>query len=345
MLSVALIVSLVLTGCAELAAPPAEPTEPAEPAEPETPLPDRILFAPASPVVSSYYPAKMVIADLGERGMGVPITVVASDGSARTLQMIFDNDAAVGGSGMTPYYQMLNGMGAWEGNPLPNEVRVLYHYCDFDLTFAVGLDSGITCVDDIAGKKITVGSPMSETTVMTRMSLEALGIEFETLVGTSADSIIAFKDRRADVYPIVVSGRSLSGSHLDIMSKRPVTFVGFTDEEVERVQAKYEYISFKKIPAGHYEQLPDLGELNQITSRALIMCRADFPEEFAYKWTKYSIEHFGEVGEVHEGIKETDPSDTPSILVPGLYLHPGAIRYYREVGLAVNDANVPPEMK
>ncbi len=77
------------------------------------------------------------------------------------------------------------------------------------------------------------------------------------------------------------------------------------------------------------------------------LSRDDFPESLAYAWTKALAEHWDEVAVTYPAILEDiDPRHTPEVAGGmGLMLHPGAIRAYREMGVAIPDSVVPPEMK
>ena len=72
------------------------------------------------------------------------------------------------------------------------------------------------------------------------------------------------------------------------------------------------------------------------------------PEELGYKWAKEADENWDKCVEVFIGCETTEPiSFIPEVLktYPELLLHPGTIRYMREKGIEVPEANIPPEMK
>ena len=66
------------------------------------------------------------------------------------------------------------------------------------------------------------------------------------------------------------------------------------------------------------------------------------PEEQAYEIVKALFEHKDELEQVYvgpAGQHRKIQSITP------LLLHPGAIRYFKEIGLEVPDKLIPPEME
>jgi TRAP transporter TAXI family solute receptor len=346
-LSVALIVGLVFVGCAEpTPAPTPTPTPaPAPTPTPEPEWPESILFGSSSPPTSSWYPLHCKMAELGGRGMGIPVTVIYPGGGEACLNAWYNGELDVTHATMPASYESIHGLGRWEGKPIENRLRMLYFRDANPLLMAVRADSDMDAFPDLQGKKIYVGYPGSTGYGQMDKSLDALGIEYEEFVGELSDGITAFKDGRIDAFGKSASGRSVDASHMDIMSTTDIKFLSYTAEETARIQAKYPWLGFIDYPAGWYEQLPDLGALtinlydnNAITS-------TDFPEELAYRWTKSVIENWDETVAVFPANEFYDPVAALVRMPPDVYLHPGAIRYYREIGAEIPESAIPPEMK
>lgn len=86
------------------------------------------------------------------------------------------------------------------------------------------------------------------------------------------------------------------------------------------------------IPAGTYtfqsEDIHTLGTPN------LFVVRADVPEEVVYELTKAICENFDALGSAHALLKNLNEESVAQGLVGDV--HPGALRYYEEVGISVN---------
>jgi len=347
-LAVAVIASLVLTGCAKPVAPPVAPpvTPPEEPApEPEEKpaLPTRILFGSSAGVTSSWYPMYVKIAELTNKGLDAHVTMVLPGGSAASLQAVYAGDSDVGVTNVAAMYQAVQGLGAWEGNPQPNCMRAFYHCSKYTLCIVVRADSDMFDIGDLAGKHVYLGRPGSSSHVFMHITLSANDIEVgEEFVGTLSDAVAAFKDRRIDAYLKPTTGHQVDATHLDIMTRTDIRFLGFTDEQMENIRAESGFLDFMEYPTGWWLELPDHPTVTIMTGAHVLLAKDDFPEEFAYQFTKSSVEKWDECKDVFWGAAD-DPLDM-SVLLEGEYMHPGAIRYFREMGVEIPESAIPPEM-
>ena len=72
------------------------------------------------------------------------------------------------------------------------------------------------------------------------------------------------------------------------------------------------------------------------------MAHKDLPEDLVYEMTKTTFEVLPQLANAVKDMANTKPSD---ILYSSVPLHKGAIKYYREVGLAIPDKLIPAEAK
>jgi len=309
-------------------------------------LPTQILYGSSAKQASSWFPAHVKMAELGDRGMeGTSVTVVFPGGSVIATQTVFDGEQHVAGGSMLALYEAFHGLGRWEGKPLSNRVRVLYYYTDCPNPIAVRADKGIASVSDLKGGKVFLGYPGSTTHAQHLLAFDALGIDYEEYVGSLSDAVPAFKDRRIDAYIKSTNGHGIDATHRDILTTTPLKFIGFTNSEVDKIQKKYERVKFIDFPVDWYDDFPMEEPIKIVNYALIVIARDDFPEELAYQWTKSVVENWDEVGEVFPGAAAITPLDTPNLLLPEVYMHSGSIRYMRERGITIPQSAVPPEMK
>jgi TRAP transporter TAXI family solute receptor len=109
-----------------------------------------------------------------------------------------------------------------------------------------------------------------------------------------------------------------------------VLLVPFDEEAEKQAVSEYPFFAPATIPAGTYrgqeEDYPGLnvGSMHLITSAA-----AD--EELVYAFTKTIYEHRASVAQRHPAGKAIRPENAARDT--GTPFHPGAIRYYREIGI------------
>jgi len=348
MLSVALIVSLVLTGCVEPAAPPTEPAEPAKPVEPVEPAEYRLLYGCGTQPTSGAYPLHLAINEVGNSTEGISSTLIVMGGSEAAATAIYAGEIDWGGTwGLSLFYESTRGLGKWEGNKQPNILRVLVRSTRLQPPIVVREDSGVTCVADLEGKKFSWGTPGSTTQTMCEKSFEALGIEIDPFGGGIADTVAAMKDGRIVGFIKNSPNPSLDSMILDVMATTPIRLIGFTDDEADKVQAKFSIVQFKKVPAGFYKQLPELEAFNVVSQLLALGCSTEMPEEAGYKLTKALVEEWDYMCQVWPSWTIIDPLTTAEEIstMEGVYLHAGSARYFREVGVDVPESVIPPEMK
>ena len=212
---------------------------------------------------------------------------------------------------------------------LPNlrVITVAYTNAVHVLTLA---DSGIESLQDLRGKRVSVGSPGSGTEVSARTMLEAVGITYDDFqverlgVGETAD---ALRDGAIDAG--FWSGGVPTGGVLSLAETRQIKLVPISDEEFAQINAADQTLIRFVFPAGAYRGTP---ETASVGTPNLIIVSAEMDEELAYQFTKQLFEHIRIVQAIHPSAFETVAE---AALASPLPLHLGAIRALEELGLSV----------
>ena len=106
--------------------------------------------------------------------------------------------------------------------------------------------------------------------------------------------------------------------------------MGMDDELIAKVQAKYPWYSKFTIPAGTYD-----GQTEPVQTTAvkmLLLTDASMPDDVVYDLAKTFWENLDSLGKAHAVMKTVTKEMAVSDL-SGIPLHPGAEKYYREIGL------------
>lgn len=190
--------------------------------------------------------------------------------------------------------------------------------------------SGIESLQDLRGKRVSVGSPGSGTEVSARTMLEAVGITYDDFqverlgVGETAD---ALRDGAIDAG--FWSGGVPTGGVLSLAETRQIKLVPISDEEFAQINAADPTLIRFVFPAGAYRGTP---ETASVGTPNLIIVSAEMDEELAYQFTKQLFEHIRIVQAIHPSAFETVAEAALGSPVP---LHLGAIRALEELGLSV----------
>lgn len=194
----------------------------------------------------------------------------------------------------------------------------------------VNKGAGIESVEDLAGKKVSVGSPGSGTEVIAIRILEAAGVTDITREQLGAgESAAAMKDNLLDAY--FWSGGLPTASITDLVAT-PNLDVGFiaTDMYLDQLKEQYgDFYGVDTIPAGTYGDAQE--DLKVIVVPNVLVANASMDEELAYNIIKALFDHKDTLVAAHPTANDlTLESAQCSAALP---YHPGALRYLQENGI------------
>ena len=190
-------------------------------------------------------------------------------------------------------------------------------------------DSGIKTLADLKGKRVSVGAPKSGTELDTRTIIKAAGMSYDDFAKTEylsyGQSVELMKNRQLDA-SILSAGLGVSALR-DLAATTEVVFVPIP-ESVITATGKASFVA-DEIPANTYE-----GQKEAVPTAAIInflVTRSDLDDDTVYTITKTFYTHLDQLVAAHAAAKKIKLENAVKHMpVP---LHPGAERYYREVGL------------
>jgi TRAP transporter TAXI family solute receptor len=189
-------------------------------------------------------------------------------------------------------------------------------------------ESGITSLEDLKGKSLSVGAPASGTELNARAIFAAAGMSYDDLSRVEylpfAESVELIKNRQLDA-TLQSAGIGVA-SIRDLAASLPINVVAVSPEITEAIGAPF---LSAVIPAGTYD-----GQTEDVTPAAVgnfQLTHEDVPEETAYQMTKLLFETLDHLAAAHAAARSIDVAN--ALAGMPLELHPGAERYYREVGI------------
>ncbi|HRZ66260.1 MAG TPA: TAXI family TRAP transporter solute-binding subunit [Spirochaetia bacterium] len=211
--------------------------------------------------------------------------------------------------------------------------------------FLAAKDTGVTSLEQFVnkikkGEKLKVAAPMTGTSefVLTSFVLEHYGVSYDRIKkngGTVVQAIYGdmtslFKDRHVD-YAFACVG--LPGAIMTEMAMgRPSTLLEISDECIDFCNKTYGTVAkasgLCKVPGGTYAGMPK--DIQTLCHSTEILVSPKLPDAVAYTLAKLLCENKDFLVQLGAGYKVFDPkSAAGTVQVP---LHPGAEKYYREVG-------------
>lgn len=177
---------------------------------------------------------------------------------------------------------------------------------------------------------IAIGPPASETNNVSRLILEAYGLEegdytaFQEGFGDAAEGV---QDGNIDI-SIGVLGLPTGSIESLHASTGDVRILGLSDEAIQYIEENSGYRRFT-IPAGSYEFVEE--DIETVTAYAILMANTDtISEELGYQLAKIMIENSNEIT---HAMGQHMTLENALLGSEGLPIHPGAARYYEEMGL------------
>jgi TRAP transporter TAXI family solute receptor len=287
---------------------------------------------------SSHYAYFVAVAKvINTKVPDVNITVVETGASVDNINRINKGELDLGMTTIHLQYQAYHGLGPWKGKPIKDQC-VLWVYQPAPQNFVVREDSGVKTVSDLNGKGFNPGMRGSATEKTVEAILDALGVNPKYYRGGTEDAVAAIKDKRIAGYAKSGAGlTSLDASTLDIATFAPIRLLGFTAEDIKKVQTKYPYLSVVTVPKGIYKEIPSYQTFAMLIGAVV---KKNLPEDLVYRMVKAVCEGFDEQVAAFPSVKGVNlPQLTlETCTVP---LHPGAIKYYRELGLKVPENLIP----
>lgn len=281
-----------------------------------------------------YYPMGGGIAEIINKHVeGYAATAEVTGASVENMGLIATGDADLAIALADTVQQGYTGTGRFEGQQLPMIRAVGSLYANM-IQIVTTADSGITSIDDLKGKRVSVGAPGSGTEVNAMTLLAANGISFDDFTAErlnfneTADALA-----NGDIDAGFWSVGAPTSSILNLATTNDIRIIGLTDAQIAAADAADPTFAPTTLAGGVYEGVAE--DVATLGVPNVLVVSSEMDEETVYQITKAIYENITELQAVHPAANETTIAFTLSATpVP---LHPGAIRYYEEAGATIPD--------
>ncbi|MBL4807011.1 MAG: TAXI family TRAP transporter solute-binding subunit [Rhodobacteraceae bacterium] len=207
-------------------------------------------------------------------------------------------------------------------------------------------DDNIMTLDDIAGKKVFLGPPGGGAWNASRNWLAATtgyapDEDFENVKASWSSAFQGFQDRQFDVY--IISGIAPFPQLEQLSLTSDLRILGLTEEQYAGNQAAQDFIQVRGeelgiISAGVYGD----GVVNDVDVYTLaaavgVTVATGLDEDLVYRMTKAFWEGQADATTTHPWL--IDLTLEYAVADGDMPLHPGALRYYAEIGLDIPEGS------
>lgn len=262
----------------------------------------------------------------GDRGWQV--TAEATKGTQENLRRLArgELDLALANSAIT--YFAVRGEGVWE-EAMP--VRTVMTLAPNVALFIAPEGSGLETIADLRGKRVVLGPAGAGFEHFLQPILGAHGLSYDDLTplnATQAQAVDLLADGAAAA--AFLGGAVPTSSITQAATSQDVVYLPYDVAAVDELLVNYPFFDHATIPAGTYRGLEaDYAGMNVGSMHLVTAAGAD--EELVYAITRTIWENRASVVERHAAGKAINPKIV--VRDTGTEFHPGAERFYREIGL------------
>lgn len=191
-------------------------------------------------------------------------------------------------------------------------------------------DSGINGIADMKGKNIAVQPKGNTAELISQHMLKVAGLSPQTTkisyVNSYTDAASLLKDGHADVFTL---GTTIPASSvMDVAAGRDITLVPVTPSQVTAMKKINPGYSKGVIKAGTYPKQDK--DVDAIVYSAHLVASCSLPEQQVYTMVKTMVANLPDLVAINKAMEGLTPKMMAEDI--GVPFHPGAAKYYKEVG-------------
>lgn len=278
------------------------------------------------------------LATLLEENLDITSNVEVTGGPVHNIQLLDATDIQLGMATVGPLFEGYNNDGEWTEKEY-EDTRVIFPMYNTPFQWWSVADSGVTSITEHEGQRVGVGPSGGTPGTYNPLIYEALEIETEEQVQAGASDMTSqMMDGQLD--HIGFSAGIPISAVTEVETQTDINIYGIDGEERETVMEELPYFKEFVIPADTYEQQD--GDIETIAQFNFGVVNKDANADFVYDLVKTYHENIDQMISTHNSAEES--KDPEAILNNEEFpMHPGAIRYYEEIGIELPDEVYPPE--
>lgn len=292
-----------------------------------------------------YYPTGVGMAKiLNDADVDVRANARSTGASVYNCRAVGSGELQMGITQNNIAYYAYNGTGveAFKGKPEKNLRGLTMLYPEV-IQILVRKDAGIKGIADMKGKRVYVGDIGSGTEQDVLNILQAYGLGFDDLKtavrGSSGSAVNLLRDNRIDAmfYTVGIGASAITEAAQTV----PIDLVQIADDKVSELHGKFPFYTGITVPGGTYPGVDHA--VKTITTQAMMVVSSALSESDVYLFMdtifgKHLEQFYNDVQ--NPNLKKYFKIETALDGMP-IPLHPGAIRFFREKGVAVDGSLVP----
>ena len=258
----------------------------------------------------------------------VEVTAESTKGTQENIRRLVSGELEFALANAAISYFAVRGEGAWETE---HPIRTVMTLAPNVGLFITSQASDIRTIQDFAGKRIVVGPAGAGFEYFLKPILAAHGIAYEDFSPLNSHYIGAV-DLLADgsAAAAFMGGAVPTPAVTQASTSQDIFFIPLDETAKQSLFDQYPFFNAITIPADTYKgQTEPFASMNVGSMHLITAEKVD--ENMVYEFTKTLYTHRAEVVKRHGAGKAINPKNV--VKDTGTPFHPGAIRFYREIGI------------
>ncbi|EWG12632.1 TAXI family TRAP transporter solute-binding subunit [Cytobacillus firmus] len=273
----------------------------------------------------TYYPLGGSFAEIISDATGIDTNAEVSGASAENMNTLKDGNAEIAFSQTDIASYAQEGKLMFEGAAVDNVSAIGTLYPE-TIQVVTTAKSGIKSIEDLKGKKVSIGAPGSGTAANAEQILEVHGIKFDDIQKQDLsfdESTAGIQDGTIDA--AFVTAGTPTGAVEGLSATEDVVIVPIEQDKIDALIEKYPYYVQDEVPSGTYK----LAEaVPTVAVQAMLVVSNDLSEDVVYDVTKAIFENLDKVTHAKGKMIKAENA----VKGTGIELHPGAKKYFDEKG-------------
>ena len=278
----------------------------------------------------TYYPFGGVMAGVINANTDMQVTVNASGASADNIRQISNGDAHLALAQNDVMYYAFNGVGIWPADERVTNLATLMSLYPETVQVVVEAASDIHSIEDLAGRRVSVGDMGSGVEANATQVLAAHGLTMNDITvlnlgfGGSAD---AMRDGLLDAF--FVTSAAPNTAVMELATSRDLRILPIADDRAAALIADYPFYVRVTLDSSDYSWLST--PVNTLAVQATLITSTDLDEQLAYDIVRALIENQADILAGHA--RGADISAHNAVQSISVDCHPGARRFFEEIGV------------
>jgi uncharacterized protein len=263
---------------------------------------------------------------------GFQLEYEISSGSKSNIRAIATGETQFGIAQADAQYQAVKGLGEWSDEGPQDDLRAVFSLYAESVTLVAGGDTDIRSINDLRGKLVDLGSSGSGTRRNAIDALGAAGIDWKSDIQAREESLddrlAKFMRGELDAF-FYTAGHPNREIKFATFSVRGARIIPLTN--IDRLVSANSYYSRTLIPSGLYPMADNEVDIETVGVNATLLTSANTSDDVVYAVTKAVFENLELLADSNADISALlDDKFLEGLTAP---VHPGALRYYQEIGM------------